>query len=428
MNAMLNLNKIQTLEDIRAFLKAPDVISHHTASSGEEKAQWVRRMLMQLHYRSLGKKQKGLVRKYLKKITGYSDAQLTRHIKAYKELKPICQPYERNTFPSVYSRSDQELLAYTDNLHSRINGAATVKICKDMLAWGDERYERLAKISVSHLYRLRKADRYIEVVTHKQKTKAVQRAIGERVKPDPQGQPGYIRVDSVHQGDLEGEKGVYHINLVDEITQWEVVVAVEGISERFLIPALEMALSLFPFKVINFHSDNGSEYINRKVALLLNKLIVTQTKSRSRKSNDNGLAEGKNGAIIRKHMGHAHIPRVFAPRITQFYVSHLIPYLNFHRPCAFPEVKWLENGKKKITYPAKGYKTPCQKLLSLKKLNEYLKEGVSIEDLKCKARENNPNQAASQMQKALTALRKNIHLHHSISGSASHALKCSNGP
>lgn len=289
MNAMLNLNKIRTLDDIKAFLQAPDVISYHTASSGEEKGKWARRMLMQLHYRSLRKKQKGLVRKYLKKITGYSDSQLTRHIKAYKELKPICHPYERNTFSSVYTRADQELLAYTDNLHGRINGAAIVKICKDMLTWRDKRYERLANISVSHLYRLRKADRYVEATTHKQKTKAVQRSIGERVKSNPQGKSGYIRVDSVHQGDLEGEKGVYHINLVDEVTQWEVVVAVEGISERFLIPALEMALSLFPFKLINFHSDNGSEYINKKVALLLNKLIVTQTKSRPRKSNDNGL-------------------------------------------------------------------------------------------------------------------------------------------
>lgn len=124
--------------------------------------------------------------------------------------------------------------------------------------------------------------------------------------------------------------------------------------------------------------------------------------------------ESKNGAIIRKHMGHCHISRVFASRITQFHINYLIPYLNFHRPCAFPEIKWLGSGKKKITYPAKNYKTPCQKLLSLKKLDEYLKEELSIEDLKHKVKQESPNQAADCMQKALNTLRKTIQLHHSI--------------
>ena len=47
--------------------------------------------------------------------------------------------------------------------------------------------------------------------------------IGERRRPDPQGQPGYLRVDTVHQGDRPGAKGVYHINAVDEVTQWQIV-------------------------------------------------------------------------------------------------------------------------------------------------------------------------------------------------------------
>jgi hypothetical protein len=34
-------------------------------------------------------------------------------------------------------------------------------------------------------------------------------AIGERRRPDPQGRPGYLRVDTVHQVDWDGSKGVY---------------------------------------------------------------------------------------------------------------------------------------------------------------------------------------------------------------------------
>ena len=115
------------------------------------------------------------------------------------------------------------------------------------------------------------------------KTNPTPVTIGIRKKPEPHGKPGYLRVDSVHQGDLDKEKGVYQINLVDEVTQAEVVVTVEGISEHFLQPGLEDAIVQFPFTILNFHSDNGSEYINKTVAKLLNKLIIEQTKSRPRR-------------------------------------------------------------------------------------------------------------------------------------------------
>ena len=87
-------------------------------------------------------------------------------------------------------------------------------------------------------------------------------SIGERRRPEPNGQPGYLRVDTVHQGDLDGVKGVYHINAVDEVTQWQVVGATAQISEAWLKPALEAMLAQFPFRIFGFHSDNGSEFIN----------------------------------------------------------------------------------------------------------------------------------------------------------------------
>ena len=132
-------------------------------------------------------------------------------------------------------------------------------------------------------------------------------AIGERRKPNPEHKPGYLRVDTVHPGDLDGIKGVYHINAVDQETQWQVLGATAQISEAWLIPVLEAMLRQFPFRILGFHSDNGSEFINYTVAKLLNQLLVEQTKSRPRHSNDNGLAEAKNGAVIRKHMGYGHI-------------------------------------------------------------------------------------------------------------------------
>ena len=81
------------------------------------------------------------------------------------------------------------------------------------------------------------------------------------------------------------------------------MLSVERISERFLIPVLETILETFPFAIQGFHADNGSEYINRRVAELLNKLNIEFTKSRPRHSNDNALPESKNASVVRKHLG-----------------------------------------------------------------------------------------------------------------------------
>ena len=88
---------------------------------------------------------------------------------------------------------------------------------------------------------------------------------------------------------MNGGKGVYHINAVDEVTQWEIIASVEGISEAYLVPVLETVLLQFPFVIRGFHSDNGSEFVNHTVARLLNKLLIRFTKSRPRHTNDNGV-------------------------------------------------------------------------------------------------------------------------------------------
>ena len=168
----------------------------------------------------------------------------------------------------------------------------------------------------------------------------------------PNNRPGYLRVDSVHQGDQDGIKGVYHINAVDCVTQYEGVASCERISEAFLTPVLEELLERFPFRILGFHTDNGSEYINRHVAKLLNKLLIEeQTKSRSRHSNDNAQAESRNGSIVRKHLGYAHIPQCFAVKVNAFCHDHLNPYINFHRPCLFAETLTDAKGKQRKRYP-----------------------------------------------------------------------------
>ena len=202
---------------------------------------------------------------------------------------------------------------------------------------------------------------------------------GERRKPDPQGRPGFLRVDTVHQGNWDGAKGVYHINAVDTVTQWQIVGCTSKISEQFLLPVLEAILHQFPFQIIGFHADNGSEYINHRVAELLNKLVIEFTKSRACRSQDNALVEGKNGAVVRKLIGYGYIAGEHAEALQKFYTAYLNPYLNYHRPCGFATVSLDARGKRQRRYKAADYATPYEKLKSLPEAAKCLKAGISFE-------------------------------------------------
>jgi hypothetical protein len=167
------------------------------------------------------------------------------------------QPYQRHRFAARYTTADIELLAYVDRMHGGLSGPATRRILeREYGAYGQAVFERLAGISVAQIYRFRKTAAYRKRNSTYQSTRPTPVSIGERRRPDPRGRPGYLRVDTVHQGDQQGQKGLYHINAVDEVTQWQVVGAAAQIAEAFLIPVLEAMLEQFPFRIRGFHSDN----------------------------------------------------------------------------------------------------------------------------------------------------------------------------
>jgi transposase InsO family protein len=388
-----------SLEQIRTFLAASEEFRFE-ANNREEVYGWVTRTLVEQEYGGQKREAKGLLRRYVRKMTGLSRAQVTRLIGQYLESGVVKERnYRRNRFVNRYQATDVKLLAEVDEAHETLSGPATQKILhREFHDYGNERYRRLAGISAPHIYNLRRSRVYREKKITFQKTRPVKVSIGERRRPDPQGRPGYLRIDTVHQGDLEGIKGVYHINAVDEVTQWQVIGAAAYISEAWLIPVLEAMLRQFPFRILGFHSDNGSEYINHTVAELLNKLLVEQTKSRPRHSNDNGLVEAKNGAVIRKHMGYGHIESRHAEAIEEFFEQHMNPYLNYHRPCGVPEVITNAKGKQRRVY--RWYATPWEILRQLPDLARRLREGTTQADLEELAGAESDTAAALRMQEA----------------------------
>jgi transposase InsO family protein len=392
-----------SLQQIEKFLVAANEVRFE-ASQREAAYGWIERLLCQQEYVRQRRRVRGLLRRYIAKMTGLSRAQLTRLVSRYLATGQVPkQPARRHRFPQRYTRADIELLARVDEAHEGLSGPATRRILqREFHEYGKAEFERLAGISNGHLYNLRHHARYRERRRNYQKTRPSAVAIGERRRPDPGGRPGYLRVDTVHQGDTEKTKGVYHINAVDEVTQWEITAAVERISEAYLEPVLAMMLAQFPFVIHGFHSDNGSEFINQTVARLLTKLMIQQTKSRPRHSNDNGLAETKNGAIIRKHMGWGHMAAAHAGPIQQFYAAYLNPYLNYHRPCAQADVEVDAKGRKRRRY--RRYQTPLETLLSLPQAQQYLRPGLTLATLKRIAQRSSDTEAAQRMQKAKHAL------------------------
>ena len=392
-------------EQIREFLKSSEAIEF-AGCGRKEKYAWVERLLRAQDYGELGKRERGVVRAYVRKVTGMSEAQTTRLIRAFVDHGVVrAAPYQRHRFRVQYGAEDVALLAEVDRAHERLSGPATRHILQcEYEQYGDKRYERLAKISVAHLYNLRASARYRNQAAVFEPTRSSAIAIGERRRPDPQDRPGFLRVDTVHQGDWDGAKGVYHINAVDAVTQWQVVGCTSKISEAYLLPVLEAVLAQFPFVVLGFHVDNGSEYINHRVAQMLEKLRAEFTKSRACRSQDNALVEGKNGAVIRKLIGYGYIAREHAEAIGKFYTRHLNPYLNFHRPCGFAMVSLDKRGKRRRQYKREDYRTPLEKLKALERVEQYLKPGMSLTQLEREAMAMSDTECARQMNAAKSRL------------------------
>lgn len=401
---MQNVERL-TLDQIGEFVEGSRAIGF-SAPKREAVYQFIERILKSQKYRRLGRGQKGIVRRFLVKMTGLSRAQLTRWIGRWMKTRRVKRkPARRPSFARRYTAADIALLAGVDAAHEELSGPAIRRVLqREHEVFGKVEYVRLAGISVSHIYNLRGSTVYRSHRVRVQHTQARRVSIAERRKPDPRGQPGYVRVDTVHQGDHDGRAGLYHINAVDTVTQWQVVGCVETISERHLIPVLMAMLHQFPFLILGFHCDNGSEFINRKVAKLLEKLLIEFTKSRAYRTTDNALVEGKNGAVIRKHIGYGAIPAEHAEALQKFYTAHLNPYLNYHRPCGFATIRMLPRGKRKRCYPVEDYRTPYEKLVSLPNWEQYLKPGIALPMLQSQAMRRSDTEAAQQMQIAKLAL------------------------
>lgn len=240
--------RLHTIAQVRAFLDGATEIAFRVPKV--ERYPFIEGVLTRFGYAAHGRVGKGVLLRYLARLTGLSRQQVTRLVRQYCQEGTLSTRYgpPRHGFRRRYTATDVAVLADVDALHSTLSGPATKKLMERAFqVFGDTRFERLAGISVSHLYNLRRGTPYQRTRRHWTKTRPTGVPIGQRRAPQPNGIPGYIRIDSVHQGDQDGVKGVYHINAVDSVTQFQLVATCEKISEAYMLPVIRQLLEGFLF-------------------------------------------------------------------------------------------------------------------------------------------------------------------------------------
>jgi hypothetical protein len=382
MKTIMNISVPKQMKDIVPFLSLTEVSFQF--NDRKDTYSFIKKTTWNLYYLKRSKSEKTQILKYLSLVTGYSQIQTKRLVSLAIKGRLQFSMKTRNTtsFARKYTDEDIKLIADFDETAKDRNGHAMRKhFRRQFEIYGDERFKRLSNISNGQIYNLRDTNLYRY---HHKKfivTNPVSNHIGSRRKPTPEGQPGFIRVDTVHQGDRDDKKGPYYVNFVDEVTQWQIVICVPQIDEKHLKPMYEKILDQFPFKVINFHSDNGSEFLNDYVSKILRDKHIEQTKSRPRKHNDNGLVESKNGWVIRKEFGFIFRPKEAAPEIQKYLDEYFNTYLNYHRICAFPTKMIDKRGRERTVYKAEDYATPFEKLKEIDPKAGYMRSGESYEKM-----------------------------------------------
>ena len=157
----MNDERVQTIEQVKRFLTGSEALDFGGVSV-EERYQWMETVLVRFKYYQLKRAEKGVIRRYIEKVSGYSRAQVSRLIRGYHRRGRLRKAqYKRYRFPRSYTVADIALLARTDELHDYLSGPATKKIMeREWAVYGHANFRSISRISIAHLYNLRRSHLY----------------------------------------------------------------------------------------------------------------------------------------------------------------------------------------------------------------------------------------------------------------------------
>ncbi len=178
-------------------------------------------------------------------------------------------------------------------------------------------------------------------------------------------EPGYCEVDLVHHcgGAASGEY-VHTLQLIDIATGWSERAAVLGRSYQAMRAAFEHILARLPFRIVELHPDNGSEFLNAHLVRFFGEAVkgVRLSRSRPYHKNDNRFVEQKNYSLVRAYLGYGRLDTpAQADALDQLY-EQLWVYYNLFQPVLHLTEKEVVDGKLKRKWDAAT--SPYQRLLA----------------------------------------------------------------
>ena len=332
-----------------------------------------------LGYFRLGRADKGALRRFLARATGFSRAQITRLLNQYRSTGRLADRRHAtpHSFARRYTDADVELLAEVDALHGTLSGPAARKLCiRACHLFGDLRFERLAGISNGHLYNLRRSKTYRRrrgMLSSPRLPVPYETVDYRRLQPSDA--PGRLRVVSVRRSPRAGREGLYHLHLVDEVTQFQLFGSVEHLRASCLAPVLDSVRKTFPFNLQDFHGGDGGASINHDVAALLGSLPDRRQAG--------GCARGR-----------------YAERVNAFNREVFSPYLNYHRLRCFPTEQVDAGGAVHRRYRDADIMTPYERLRSLPGAAACLTPGTTFAALDAVAMAMSDSEAALAVSEA----------------------------
>lgn len=194
---------------------------------------------------------------------------------------------------------------------------------------------------------------------------------------EPPTTPGVIEADTVaHCGPTFAGEFARTLTMTDLVTGWTENASIRNNASKWIVQAVGDLQGRFPFPLVVFDSDNGSEFINHDVAGWLQARDIAQTRSRPYRKNDQATVESKNNHVVRKHAFHWRYDTPEELALLNELWELVSLRLNFFTPTKKPVgYATTADGRRKRLYDTPA--TPWQRVLGSGLLTEQQRAAVA---------------------------------------------------
>ncbi len=269
-----------------------------------------------------------------------------------------------------------------ENLHALIK--EYVRIFKRDKIWhhSDEATEKLLAMSMATVKRKAKTFSHVrKMVRGKSTTKpgSIKSLIPIRSGPWNDAPTGTVQIDTVaHCNDSIAGDFVYTVNAADVATLWGERRAQWNKGQEQTIASMECIDDGFPYPVLEWHPDTGSEFINWLCKKWADRRKQKLTRSRPNRKNDNCFVEERNGHVVRRWVGYTRFASEEMVTVVNELYDALTPYLNHFIASKRIVAKERIGSKWKITRE-KISLTPYQRVMTRHDVSKETKATLRTE-------------------------------------------------